>query len=151
MGGEFTTGVGYGDQLDSWKGGMANPINTNFSPAAANADLDAGIGGYNAIGGFQLVDLTTMNLYLQYHLPAQTRTWLSAGYSRLYSDNIGQLSGTVTGSGIYNTETAAFVNVMKDLSNQIRVEFEYSQIQSTYQDGTLAYDNRYQVSAFFFF
>jgi hypothetical protein len=152
IGGEFTTGNGYGDQFANWTGGMANPLSTAPSAPSKNLTLDPGIGGYDGNGNFQLVDLRTYNLYAQFHFDARTRTWMSVGVSRLYSDNIQSLTNSLSAyTAGYNKEQIAFVNIFRDLTDHVRVGLEYAQIQTTYIDGTLANDNRYQASAWFFF
>ena len=159
IGGEFTTGTGYGDEMDSWTGGFPSPLNSATSAPTKNLNLDAGIGGYTDPATFQLVNLTTFNVYGQYHLPSSTHMWFSGGFGQLYSNNIGSFGSTLSSGSTgtagyangYTTEQVAFGNVMKDLTRQLRLGFEYAQIRTTYVDGTLAHDYRYQLSAFFIF
>jgi hypothetical protein len=154
VGGEFTTGKGYGDEFAGWTGNLANPLNSSKNLPQSNVNLDGGIGDFNSAGSFQLVDLTTFNAYFQYHLPSPTRTWVSGGYGWLYSDNINQLTvNGLTSAGLvpYDKEQMGFVNISRNLTNQIRGGAEYAHVITTYGDGTLASDNRYQVSFWFIF
>jgi hypothetical protein len=153
VGGEFTKGTGYGDEFANWTGNLSSPLNALSSAPNSNVTLDSGIGGFDGNGNFNLVDLNTFNFYGQYHLPASLRMWLSGGYAWLYSDNINALTASAASATavLYNKEQIAFVNVFKDLSDELRVGFEFAQILTTYTDGTVAHNNRYQLSAWFFF
>lgn len=152
VGAEMTTGSGDGDQFDSWTGNMKSPINLGAATAPYNSTaLDAGIGGFDANNGFFLIDVKTYNLYAQYHLPGDSKAWISGGWGQLYSDNVANVSAAGFASTGYNREQVGFANVMKDFTDQIRLGFEYAQIRTTYLDGMTAHDNRYQLSAFFIF
>jgi len=148
FGGEFTIGKGYGDQFANWTGNLVSPLNTAAAAPTKNTNLDAGIGGYDSSGAFQLVKLRTFNGYLQYHLPAETRTWLGTGYGQLYSSNIGQLTGSST---TYDKQETYFGNILHDCTNQIRVGLEYAYSQTHYSDNLVTHNNRVQVSAWFIF
>lgn len=155
LGGEFTVGQGYGDQFASWSGNLNNPlssVNTTNFPNALDQfnNLDAGIGGFEN-GSFALVNLQTFNVYLQYHLPESWATWVSAGYSQLYSNNIGAMDISNKGKVAYEKEESYFANVSHDCTKQIRVGFEYANVLTTYVDGTAPQDNRFQTSAWFIF
>ncbi|MBI3554923.1 MAG: hypothetical protein HY074_01510 [Deltaproteobacteria bacterium] len=155
FGGEFTTGKGYGDQLVGYTGGLGSPLNSIATAPEKNMNLDAGIGGFDSSGNFQLVDLRTFNAYFQYHLPGTCRTWFSGGYGRLYSDNINTMVGatgkTSAGNFPYDKVQTYFANWMHDVTKQIRVGFEYAFSRTEYGDAYVAHNNRYQLSAFFIF
>lgn len=151
LGGEFTVGTGYGDEFNSWTGNLPSPLNSGSSPYS-NINLDAGIGGYNSADAFSLIHLTTWNTYLQYHLNQAARTAFALGASQLYSSNVDSLMSSSPGKVFtYDREQAAFVNMMHDFSDQIRVGVEYAFIRTTYSDGEMASDNRYQVSFWYIF
>jgi hypothetical protein len=151
IGGEYSQGTGDGDEFSNWTGGLPNPLNSSANVPNKNLDLDGGIGGYDANQNFDLVDVSTLNVYAQYHLPSHFRTWFSAGYAQLYSDNIGALTQSLGTTVAYDREQVGFVNVFKDFSDQIRLALEVAQYRTSYVDGDVTHDNRLQVSAWFFF
>jgi hypothetical protein len=154
LGGEFTSGTGYGDQFPGWTGNLANPLNSSKSIAQSNTGLDGGIGDFDSSGEFRLVRLMSANAYFQYHLPSAARAWVSGGYSWLYSDNVALLAtGGKTSAGLvpYTKNQAAFVNVAHDLTGNIRVGAELCHESTTYGDGSIAHNNRYQASVWFIF
>ncbi len=155
FGGEFTAGQGYGDQLVGFTGGLGSPLNSIAAAPEKNVNLDAGIGGFDSSGNFQLVDIRTFNAYFQYHLPGTCRSWFSGGYGRLYSDNINTLVGannkTSAGNFPYDKVQVYFANWMHDVTKQVRVGFEYAFSRTEYGDAYVAHNNRYQLSAFFIF
>lgn len=158
LGGEFTTGKGYGDQFASWTGGLPNPLASGSSVTTLerNVNIDGGIGAFDSSGRFQLVNLQTFNAYFQYHLPSECRTWFSGGYGRLFSNNVdlltvGATGKTAGGSVPYHRTEALFGNVFHDLTKALRVGVEYAYTRTGYQDGEVAHNNRYQLSMWFLF
>jgi hypothetical protein len=159
LGGEYTFGKGYGDQFSGFTGGMSSPLTNNANSTAAekSVNLDAGLGGYDANSNFNLIKLRTWSAWMQYHFAAASRTWMSLGYSNLYSSNISDFTTTANsnkfanGNFAYNKNEMYFGNVGHDITNQIRVAFEYAYTGTTYVDTTKAPNNRYQVNGYFIF
>jgi hypothetical protein len=160
--GEVSTGDGYGDQFTSYTGGLASPLSNsstaataNKTAAARNLNLDAGIGDFDANGAFHLIHLLTYNLQFQYHFSSESRTWIDAGYSRIYSNNVGTLvstSGRTSANTIpYVSDDAFFANVFHNFSDQFRGGLEYLFVRTKYFDNAIAQDNRYQASLWFLF
>ena len=154
--GEFTSGIGYGDQLVGWTGNTSNPLNTSANVPSKNVNLDGGIGDYDHSATFHLIHLQTFNLQAQYHLPEFTTTWISVGYSRLFSNNIGDVAfngqSTSSGAFAYNRNQLAFVNVAHDVTPEIRVGLEYDHIKTDYDAiSTSASNNRYFGAFYFIF
>jgi hypothetical protein len=161
--GEFSTGTGYGDEFTGWSGNIANPLNTAkaTSPAGVLAaagqfpNLDGGIGDYDSSGAFHLVHLLSWNAQLQYNFVETSRTWMTLGHSELFSNNLSTLQQTTgfmsSGRVGYNREEATFINVFHDLTKQIRVGAEYDYVRTSYLDGVIAHDNRYQLSSWYMF
>jgi hypothetical protein len=142
LGGEFTTGKGYGDQFVGWTGGQTIPV------SAGSFTVDPGIGGADsATGSFDLIKLQSFNGYLQYHLAAETRSWISAGYGQLYSSNIGDF----VAKGAYNKQQMMFGNFAHDFTNQLRAGIEYAYARSSYVGGQALHNSRVQLSAWFIF
>ena len=154
LGGEFTTGRGYGDEFPGWTGNLANPLNSVKTAPQANANLDGGLGDFDSAGAFRLVDLNTANLYFQYHLATESRAWISGGVSRVASDNIQVFTTagkTSAGSVAYSKIRAAFLNLAHDLNEQLRIGVEFAHESTNYVDGNVGHNNRYQASVWFIF
>jgi hypothetical protein len=147
--GEFTTGKGYGDLFSSWSGGLSYLA----TPAAAGSpipNLDAGLAGFDANGAYQLVDLQTFNVGLQYHLPWQLNTWVNVSYAQLSSDNVNSLTGSIAaGSFSYNRLELITANLYHDFTANVRAGVEYAHMTTTYSDGVQAKNDRIQVSTWF--
>ena len=142
--GEFTTGEGYGDIFPSWTGNLGVPANTN---------LDAGIGGVDSSGTFQLVKLMSFNLNLQYQLPSDFHTYVNVGYGQLNSSNANTLTAAAAVGGvkpvIYTKAEVDHANVYHNFTNQIRAGLEYAYFDTTYADNVIAHNNRVQLSTWF--
>ena len=159
LAGEFSTGSGYGDQLPKWTGNLANPISTASSNPTKTIlgshplDLDGGIGDYNATTqNFELVQLQTFNVQLQYHL--YSPYWVGLGYSQIVSPNMSDFtSGGLTDSGStgYDRDRAMFVNLFHNFTPQLRGAIEYAYADTHYVDGSHNANNRYQASVWFIF
>jgi hypothetical protein len=147
--GEFTTGKGYGDLFSSWSGGLSYLA----TPSAAGSqipNLDAGLAGFDGNNVYQLVDLQTFNVGLQYHLPAQLDTWVNVSYAQLNSDNVDSLTGSIAaGSFAYNRLQLITANLYHDFTPWIRAGVEYAHTMTTYQDGVQANNDRVQISTWF--
>jgi hypothetical protein len=153
--GEFTQGKGYGDLFGGWTGNMANPLSTSTLSPAKSLNMDAGIGDYDAAGNFQLVQLNTFNLQAQYHLPSETKTWITLGAGQLYSSNMNfivQKNGLTSGDRVpYNRQQIEFINTSHQLSQQVRINFEFDHVKTFYADQVHAQNNRYQLGILYMF
>jgi hypothetical protein len=145
LSGEFTTGQGYGESFPAWTGNL-RPIVDGGSGLNRGTNVDAGQMGVDPLNGVTLVHLQTYNLQLQYHLPAECMTFMTAGYGQLFSNNV-----SVLASGTYNRAETYFVNVGHHFTKQIRGAVEYDYFRTTYADSATAHDARVQASAFFYF
>ena len=160
--GSYTTGSGYGDQFIGWSGNGASQLNqaTNGTAKTINAagktiNLDQGIGDFDRNGNFNLEQITSYNLNLQYHLPGDLPDWVTAGFGILQSNNMNSLVDanglSSAGKITYDQARIYFVNYFHDFTNQIRIGAEYDYVDTEYGDGVIALDRRYQASAFFTF
>ncbi len=149
---EFTSGSGYADALPNWSGGL-NGFPQGAGTVAANTNLDAGFGGFDSNGNFDLVNLQTMNLSLQYMLPSNLKSFATLGYASIYSNNVGDFSASATSaSDIYDRSSMYFVNFIHDFTKQIRAGMEYDKVQTHYfSDGQSSYNDRFQVTALYRF
>jgi hypothetical protein len=145
--GEFTAGRGYGDEFSN--SGEVAQLNTS---AGSSVNIDPGLGGYNANGGFELVKLMTWNTQLQYHLDGIS--FFTVGYSNLWASNAGDFIGGAgeTNTKIYDRLESKFVNFVHDFSAQIRVGIEFDQFTTHYAlDQSVNHDNRYLMASYFRF
>jgi hypothetical protein len=158
--GEFSTGRGDGDQFSQWTGGTAPQLATAttgfYKALPAKPTLDGGLGDYDDSGAFQLIQLQTYNLQLQYHLPTERQQWVTLGVGVLQSHNVDSLSqggfaSTSSGNLIYDRERVLFLNYFQNVTPQLRIGAEYAYVDTHFADGENASNNRYQVSAFYLF
>lgn len=152
FGAEYSIGQGDGDQFSGWSGGQKNPIMQTAGDSQIN--LDGGIGGYDAANNFGLMKVQTWNVYLQYHLPESLSSWISVGYGQLDSSNVANFITTnsnLASAAAYYKDQIYFANFAHDFTKQIRAGVEYAHMTTNYVDGTLATDNRFQVSGWFIF
>ncbi len=151
LGGEYTMGSGYGDHFSGWSGNQNSPLSGATTAPDKNVNLDAGIGGFDAFGNFVLIKLRTFNVYMQYHLPESTHTWISGGYSDLRSSNMSSVAINKTGATAYDRESSYFGNIAHDFTDQVRAGFEFARITTNYVDGVNVGANRFQISSWFIF
>jgi hypothetical protein len=97
------------------------------------------------------VSLRTFNAQAQYHIT--NATWLTLGYSQLFSSNIADFIGSAfTASGLVDRLETKFVGVSHDISSAVRVGVEYDQYTSHYvSDGATNFDNRYMLAMYYRF
>ena len=139
---EGTTGRGYGDLFPSWSG--------NLSTNAGGGNLDAGIGGQDSLGNFRLIELRSASGSLQYQLPDAWQTWFSVGYGQIYSTNAGLFVGG-NNLKVYTRDESYFVNTFHDLASCLRVGLEYTFTSTSYTDGPVAHNHRFQLGTWFTF
>jgi hypothetical protein len=149
---EFTSGRGYADSLPGWTGGLQG-FPQGAGTVSADTHLDAGFGGFDAAGHFKLIQLQTWNLSLQYMLPAAWKSFVTAGYASIDSNNVGDLVVSAAGaSDVYDKSSMYFINYLHDFTRRIRVGVEYDKTQTHYfSDGANPYDNRFQATALYRF
>lgn len=144
--GEFTSGSGYGDQFPGWTGNLAQTVSTKNSTAP---NLDAGQGGVDTSGNFQLVRLQSLNGQLQYHFPQGYETFATAGYGQVASNNISQLVPST--KVVYDRSETYFVNIFHDFTKQLRIAAEYDRFLTHYVTSDYPGENRFQISGWFRF
>jgi hypothetical protein len=153
---EFTIGQGYGDEFPNWSGNLASLTSGGSSivtssglvPGSVQPNLGSGLAGYDPNGTFTLVHLQTFNIQAQYHLPEGWDTFVTAGYTQLYSNNVDNLASA---SINYDRAETLFVNVFHSFSKQVRVGAEVDQFRTTYSDTNLNKDYRVGFSTYFIF
>jgi hypothetical protein len=147
---EFTSGTGYADSLPDWTGNLVQQPASGSTGAAAMTNLDAGQGGFDSGGNFQLVKLQTFTAQLQYHFPQSWATFATAGYGQVNGFNMPIMLQTLK-TVAYAQDQVMFVNIVKDLTKQIRIAAEYDHVVTTYLDNVTPINERYQISAYFRF
>ncbi len=155
----FTQGSGYGDQFAGFTGGTASNLLTNTANlngrSTAQPSLDGGLGDYDVNNNFNLIQITSYNVNLQYHFPNEMPDWVSAGFGALSSDNIDSLvtsaGKTSAGTTPYNLERVYYVNYYHEFTSQIRLGAEYDYVDTRYATGIIAKDIRYQLAGYFIF
>ncbi|HWU43762.1 MAG TPA: hypothetical protein VN132_10000, partial [Bdellovibrio sp.] len=150
---EFTSGSGYADTLPNWSGGLNGFPQGAAGTIGADTNLDAGFGGIDSNGNFDLVKLQTFNVSLQYVLPESWHSLVTMGYSSIYSNNVGDfVASATTAADIYDRSSMYFINYIHDFTKQIRVGAEYDKVQTHYvSDGASPYNNRFQLTALYRF
>lgn len=152
--GEFTSGTGYADALPGWTGGLTGfASNTSAGNLGDKTNLDAGHAGFDANGEFSFINLQTWNASLQYHFPGESKTFTNFGYGQIFSDNVGNLTaGGTAATAIYDKSTIYFLNVIRDVTKQIRLGIEYDLFSTHYfSDQSSATNERFQFTALFRF
>lgn len=157
LAGEWSSGVGYGDQFNSWTGNTANPLQkadkgyaSTINKSSRELNLDGGIGDYDSGGNFQLISLQSWNAQLQYHLPKQIPFWCGLGYGELRSSNVSSLTDSTglssNGKIPYDNNRLYFGNVFHELNAQTRLGLEYVHTITHYADSVEATNNRIQAA-----
>jgi hypothetical protein len=154
--GEYSTGVGFGEEFTNWTGNVANPLSTATVGGATNfkylPNLDAGLGDYDPNGNFYLIHLQSFNIHAQYHLPEGWDSFIDAGYGQLYSNNADNITSKTKATVIpYNREQMVFANFFHDFTTQLRAAIELNRVTTSYQDGSMGGNNRVELSAYFIF
>lgn len=148
---EASTGTGYANTLTNWTGGLGGF--PSGSGQAAVTNLDAGFGGYDADGNYNLLQINTMNISLQYQLPTVIHSYMNVGTSQISSANVSNQTGYGQSStAIYDRTKMYFVNYLYDFTKQIRLGAEYSNQQTHYaSDDSLLSNNRIQLTGLYRF
>jgi len=159
--GEWSVGSGDGDAFPSWSGG-ASALSTTTGAADVDSGLAYLLGNYK---NFTLVQTTSWNAQLQFHLMPSIGTFMTVGYGQLKSPNLSNLVGAINGATgkavtygtVYDLDSAEFVNVMQDFGPNIRAALEFARFYTHYAgnagnpDGQGAMDNRIQLSTWYRF
>ncbi len=151
---EGVYGQGTSDLYGGLNGGIgfpALPNPNNVSPAPTYAqDIDNGIATYDSSGTLHLVQWSSFMVNMQYYLPvADGRVWVSAIYSRSWSDNSASL-GT-SAARTRQSLDAVFGSVFAEVLPQVRFGLEYSVLLDHYVDGVTATNHRVNFAAYYMF
>lgn len=87
----------------------------------------------------------------EYYLPPSGRIFVSANYSVATSDNVNRWAPAASQSGIFYRLQNWDVDLYADVTPEVRLVFAWEHRQARYGDGMLAKNERYHLSAFYFF
>ena len=153
--GEFTQGSGYGDQFAGWSGGIPQPLSQSSDPLSKAANLDAGIGDFDANGQFQLVNLRSFAIHAQYHLPTELANFVDAGFGQLESNNMAGIARaggkSSSGANAYDRESSWFVNFVHGFTPNLRGGIEYVYTETGYVNGEQGTNRRVQAAGWYVF
>lgn len=149
--GSFVRGAGIADLYTGLNGGVGFPSLPNpgkVTPAPAyTPNMDAGIVSIAKDGSLQPVGWQSWMLGLAYYLPGGN-VWVAANYSNLRSWNAHEFGAS---SKIWDHGKWMDGVLMWDATPAVRFGAEISHYEQAYYDGQTAWNNRYQLSAFFLF
>jgi hypothetical protein len=144
--GEFSMGSGVADMYTFMDGGSRFPLlpNPNLSQPAIQwpANVDPGLVTFN-----RNLDLKTINWQAfvagaQYYLPIDNgRVWLSGIYSRIWSNNIKDLTPAPSWGGIFTKMEYFDGNVGVDITPAVALGFSYQVVRQTFGDVSPDYPN----------
>lgn len=158
--GEGTYGAG--DTLPFNGGGFGGLSSSGYygggSPAYGTTTMeDSGACAVNSTNGsLTPLQIKSYNGQVQIFLPRNIGTIFTGGYGEIFAVNASkaQLGGVNVS---YNDDANWFVNVMQDVTSNVRVALEYDQFMTHYTDfsatlpGVTATDNRIQLSTWYRF
>ena len=152
--GSFVTGSGDGD-LYGLTGGatfpsLPPPAGGGTAPAF-NANIDNGIVQYDSNGVLRTLNWTTFMVGLQYYLPPHGEVLLAADYTQGDSDNITDgLTGSALGKVMKKSQFFE-ATLLADITPAIRAGFAWQHLEQTLGDGVKNTNERFELSAYYFF
>lgn len=148
---EYVTGQGINDLYTALNGGVANPPlpSVNGMTPTYVSGVDAGLAVYDINGQLQLPRWTTFVVSLEYYLPkVGGRVGLFANVSR------SQLHDTqlyANPARVRDNEIFYNGGFYVDITEAIRVGFDYARFDDQYADGVHAINDAVQMTGFLFF
>ncbi|HZZ83615.1 MAG TPA: hypothetical protein VFE30_03675 [Anaeromyxobacteraceae bacterium] len=139
--GSWVRGAGIADMYTGLNGGLGS----------VNA-VDAGLIGINPTT--KTLDTVQWRSYIvgaQYYLPGGGNFWVSANYSQMDSFNIGNFVAANKQGTVFHQSRWADGNLFWDATPAVRFGAEYARFEQTFNDGSQAHNNRYQLSAYYLF
>jgi hypothetical protein len=147
---DFTTGKGYSEVFNGATFNLPQLPATSAGALAGKTNLDPGLGGFDTFGNFKLAELFSLSSQLQYHLPFENKSFVTAGYGYLKLKNPeGYIP--ITGQVIYDISRTFYTGFYYDFSELIRAGIEYRDITTEYVDGISANNDRFSFSTMFRF
>ncbi len=137
--GEVSTGTGVADMYTFMDGGSRFPLLPNPSLAAPaiqyQANVDPGLVTFDRNFQLKTINWHAVVAGLQYYLPiAQGRVWIAGIYSRVWSDNIRQLTPAPSWGGIFTKMEYADANVGLQITPAVVIVFSAQTVTQTFGD-----------------
>jgi hypothetical protein len=149
--GSFVNGAGIADLYTGLNGGLGSSISAPGMPPPASgyvANVDPGLVAFAPDGSLHAIAWRSVIVGLQYYLPPAGRVWVSANYSNMFSNNIGEFANPAL---VFDRSNWADANVFWDATNAVRFGLEYAWFRQTRVNGDQATNNRVQFSAYYLF
>ncbi len=137
--GEFSTGTGIADMYTGMDGGSRLPILPNPSMAAPAIvypqNVDPGLVTFDRNFEPKPINWNAFVAGLQYYLPiAEGRVWISGVYSRIWSDNIKELTPAPNWGGIITKMEYIDANIGVDITPAVALGLSFQTIKQTFGD-----------------
>lgn len=139
--GEFSVGTGIADMYTGMDGGSRFPLLPNPSMAAPaiqyKANVDPGLVTFDRNFNPKTISWRAAVAGLQYHLPVDAgRLWLSGVYSRIWSDDIKELTPFTSWGAIFTKMEYVDANVGIDITPAIVLALSFQTVKQTFGDVT---------------
>lgn len=137
--GEFSIGTGVADMYTGMDGGSRFPLLPNPSMAAPavqyQANVDPGLVTFDRNFNLKTISWRAFVAGLQYHLPVDAgRVWLSGIYSRVWSDDIKQLTPFTSWGAIFTKMEYLDANIGFDITPAIALAVSFQTVKQTFGD-----------------
>jgi hypothetical protein len=137
--GEYTRGAGIADMYTFMDGGSRFPILPNPSMAQPaviyQANVDPGLVTFDRNFDVKPIDWQAVVANLQYFLPIDRgRVWVEGTYSRIWSDNIKDLTPFPSWGGIFTKMEYFDANLGFDITPAVALGLSFQRVKQTFGD-----------------
>jgi hypothetical protein len=137
--GEFSIGTGIADMYTFMDGGSRFPLLPNPSQAQPAiqyaANVDPGLVTFNRDLKLKTINWTAFVTGVQYYLPIDKgRIWIAGIYSRIWSNNIKDLTPAPSWGGIFTKMEYWDANVSIDITPAVVLGLSYQSVKQTFGD-----------------
>jgi hypothetical protein len=137
--GEFSTGKGIADMYTFMDGGSRFPLLPNPSMAAPavqyQANVDPGLVTFDRAFELKAISWRALVAGLQYYLPiGGGRVWIAGIYSRIWSDDIKQLTPFVSWGAIFTKMDYIDANLGVDITPALVLGLSFQTVKQTFGD-----------------
>lgn len=137
--GEFSLGTGIADMYTGMDGGSRFPLLPNPSMAAPALvypqNVDPGLVTIDRNFEVKTINWKAFVAGLQYYLPiGGGRIWVSGIYSRIWSDNIKELTPAASWGGIFTKMEYIDANLGMDITPAIALGLSFQTVKQTFAD-----------------
>lgn len=146
---DASTGKGYSETYIGTTFNLPQ-LPTLAGTKGAGTSLDAGLGGFDTNGNFKLTEMYTWTTQLQYYLPVESKSFVSAGYGFLKLTNPENFVAA-PGLVLYDISKTFYANYFYDFNDSIRTGIEYRHVTTEYVDGVSPDNNRFMFTTMYRF